>query len=289
MKKIILYTLLSTFILAACSDSCCDCDSNITSDGTGNFRLIRTWGGLWQGMEKPDILDVYFYHPTLAPRIETTYFDTTYFNMPAGKYHILTASNTDAGLFAGMEDYATAQIVLPVEVTDSNIMTCEAPLNLSDQVITVVTSDGQNECIVTPAPVNQVINFRFNIQSPVSVTSCRATLDGVQISKMLYIKQPAYTSARLPFEAKQIKENDFYKSLSILGLAPGTVHLLTVKTECTNGISQETIIDLTDKISFQSSPVQNCTVIINMNTNHVQTEVTITDWEPGTGGNIEFH
>lgn len=291
MKRITLdiYVLLSGFSFSACSDFCCDCDNNSHNTGTGNFRLVRDWGGLWQGMEKPEISDVYFYHPTQAPRLETVYYDTTYFNITVGKYHVLTVNSSAAGMLTGMEDYTTAQIVLPLEVTDSNIITCEAPFYTSDHVITAINSDGVTECTVTPLPGNKIINFQFKINSPVVITSCRAKLDGVQTSKMLYVNSPVYAYALLPFETQKTNKNDFYKSVSILGLAPGTVPLLTVLIECDNGISEETVIDLTDKINFQSSPVQNCTIKINISANDIQTDVVITDWEPGIDGNIEFH
>ena len=291
MKRITLYicVLLSSFSFPACSDFCCNCDSNNLNKGTGNFRLIWDWGGLWQGMEKPEISDVYFYHPTQAPRLETVYSDTTYFHIPAGKYHLLAINSSAADMLTGMEDYTTAQIVLPLEVTDSNIITCDAPFYVSDQVITTVNNDGVTECILTPVPGNRVINFLFKINSPITVLSCGATLDGVQTSKMLYVKSPVIAYALLPFEAMRTYNNDFNKTISILGLAPVASTLLTVQIECDNGISEQTVIDLTDKINFQSSPVQNCTISINMNANDIQTEVVITDWQPGIDGNIEFH
>lgn len=288
MKKIILYIYVCAtgLLLSGCNDYCCDCDNNNMAQ-SGNFRIIRDWGGL-ANMEKPDGLDVYFYHPALAPRHETVYTDTTYFDLPAGNYHILATSTTGAATYTGLDNYFTAQIVLPVEVKDSNAITVEAPASLLAGVTTTI-NERQNECTIIPVSLNKIINFTFNIHSPLRMSDCRAALGGVQTSVMLYTSQPVYAAALLPFVAKEIKENTFYKSLSTLGLAKGNANLLTIQLTDSNGINKETVLDLTDTISFETSHIQNCIIEITMNADTIQSSVTVKDFEPGTDGEINIH
>lgn len=287
MKKTlyIIYVCLSGFILTGCSDlECCDCENGIHQPG--NFRLVRDWGGLWAGLEKPEVTDVYFYHPALATIYNKVYSDTSYYELNAGDYHVLAINDAKA-TYTGMDNYYTAAINLPVTVTDSSVTTVEAPLCLTSSNVMNV-KDGKNECVVTFISINKIINFTFTVNSPVRVLSCGATLEGVQTSIMFCMKQPVYAGALLPFSTEKIKENTYYKSLSTFGLTTGSVNLLTIQIECENGITKEVTIDLTGKINFETSPVQNCNIQIDITPDSIYSNVSISDFQPGIDGEIQL-
>lgn len=286
MKKTILYICVCLAVfLCGCNDLCRDCDSDMRK---GNFRLIQDWTRLWSGMEKPGELDVYFFHPDFAPKYDRTFADTTYYDLPAGEYNIVAVNNAGKESYTGMDNYFTAQVTLPVRVTDSVVITGEAPLCLSAHNVTTVRGAG-SECTITPAPLIKVIHFSFKIRASAGVTSVRASLRGVQTSAMLCTNEEVYGDATLPFIPERKEGNDFYKPVSLLGFAPGTVNLLTVYITCRNGATLETVTDLSGRFNFQDSPVQSCTLTYDLDSTQPYPDIKIESWQPGTNGNININ
>lgn len=286
MKKSILYIyvcLFSCISLTGCSDQCCDCESN-QSSADRNFRLIRKWQ-LFEGIEKNIETEICFFHSDLAPVHKLVTTDTSYHKLPFGNYHILCMTSGD--YYTGLDNYYTAQIVLPLSYRDSVLTTVEAPVMYCGSVVDKINGvSDSSEVLLVPAI--KIINFRFIIRSPFSVLSCHAELSGVQTSAMLYVKQNSTTDALLPFEAKDRGNNIFGKSISILGLSCSTTQSLAVGITYADGKKQQTTVDLTDRFNFESSPIQNCTIVIDIDSAGVEevTSITIEDWQAGTDDDI---
>lgn len=285
MRKIAILCTLFVTVLAGCSENCCQC--NDCDNASGNFRLIRDLE-LWHTSEKPGELDVCFYSKTQAPIWDKLSRDTNYYNIPAGDYQILIINRSQpATYYTGLDNYYSAQASLPVQIDSNTVTTCEASLHISSYLTAVIAENGITEYTVQPAPINKIINFSVHVESNSKVTGCQAILLGVQTSVMLCTSETvASPSAQLPFQLSPEKENSFYKRLSLFGLTPGAV-ILTLQFSYEGG-TQETQIDISDKISFVS-PVQDCTINITIDKNLLHTDsVEISDWLPGTSGSIEL-
>lgn len=288
MKKSILYIyvcLFSCISLTGCSDQCCDCESN-QSSADRNFRLIRKWQ-LFEGIEKNIETEICFFHSDLAPVHKLVTTDTSYHKLSNGDYHILCMTAGD--YYTGLDNYYTAQVVLPLSLRDSILTTVEAPIIYRGSEVVKINGMSDSS-IISLTPAIKIINFRFIIRSPFSVLSCHAELSGVETSAMLYVKQNSTTFALLPFEAKDRGNNIFGKSISILGLSGSTTHSLEVGLTYADGKKQQTTVDLTDRFNFEASPIQNCTIVIDIDSAGVEevTSITIENWQAGTDDDINL-
>lgn len=288
MKRTLFYTgvCLTGLLLFGCNNQCRECEDQFLVNG--NFRLVLDWTKLWQGIEKPEEMNVYFYHSDLAPLKDKIYTDTTYYSLPSGRYNIVAVNNAGMESYTGMDHYYTAQVTLPVSVTDSLVTTMEAPLYLAAHH-TGTIGNTFKEGKMMPAPIIKIIHFTFRIKSGINIESIRAELEGVQTSAMLFTGEQTPGAACLPFMPVRKKENHFYKPISILGFAPGTINLLSVRMTCRNGSTLETVTDLSGKFDFQTSPVQSCTLYYDLENNGLEPEVKIESWQPGINQDIHIY
>ncbi len=288
MRRTLFYTgvCLTGLLLFGCNNQCQECEDQFI--GNGNFRLVLDWTKLWQGIEKPEEMNVYFYHSDLAPLKDKIYTDTTYYNLPSGRYNIVAVNNAGLENYTGMDHYYTAQVTLPVYVVDNLVTTTEAPLYLAAHH-TVAIGNTFKESKIMPAPIIKIIHFTFRIKSGINIESIRAELQGVQTSAMLFTEEQALGAACLPFIPLQTQENNFYKPVSILGFAPGEVNLLSVRMTCRDGSTLETVTDLSGKFDFQTSPVQSCTMYYDLENNGLEPDIMIESWQPGINQDIHIY
>lgn len=208
MRRTLFYigVCLTGLLLFGCNNQCRECEDQFKSNG--NFRLVLDWTKLWQGIEKPEEMNVYFYHSDLAPLKDKIYTDTTYYNLPSGRYNIVAVNNAGLENYTGMDHYYTAQVTLPVYVVDNLVTTTEAPLYLAAHH-TVAIGNTFKECKIMPAPIIKIIHFTFRIKSGINIESIRAELQGVQTSAMLFTEEQTLGAACLPFMPLRKKENHF--------------------------------------------------------------------------------
>lgn len=295
MKTVIyLSIVLSGILFLGCSNKCCDCDT-VIEEGNTNLRLIRNWSKLWEGMSKPEKVDVYFYNDLNSePQTICTYKDTTDLTLGNGSYNILAVS--DRNNITGLENYQTAKVSLPVRLLDDGKYITIEPSISTVATFTTALIDGNrgNECTITLRPIVYIINFRIKIRTDYSVegiVSCKAELQNVITSRMLSGgNDPAEVSAILQLPMSEKGKNIFDKRVSILGLS-GTGNFLDVFIECKDGTFKSAIVDLTKLFDFSLSPVQNCFIDLYVNTDQVTAEienVRIENWGQGDDDNIEL-
>lgn len=293
--KTIIYslTLLVFTTLYGCGNDCCDCDKDvIITTGEENLRLVRNWDKLWEGMAKPDELDVYFYHSQQYLKYQKTYTDTTYFSLPNGEYTVLAISKTKNVTYTGMESYGTANISVPVWTENGQRVTSNAPLAVTTYESVWIDNIENSVCVVTPKSVVNVINFRFNISTDSlfgGVDSCKTKLCGVQTDRMLCTNTGKGESAILPFTTIPIREGVFDGTVRILGLS-GKKDELQIEIVGKNQ-SIQAIVDLTDLFDFSLSPVQYCVIDLSVQADRLLAEIesiSISDWEQGDDGMIHF-
>lgn len=272
---------------AACSAECLECDCEDCEDaGSGHLELIRDWSGLWQGINKPAEIDIYMYHPTLAPWHKCTYTDTSYHVVPAGSYRVIAISRSETVKFQGMENYYTAEVCLPTQTIDSVLMVDEAPLHLIDYTAVNVFAERTTKCLVAPSPFIKVVNFRIHINRSGNVkeiVECKGRLNGVLTSAKICVVQNRWSSACLDFSTVKDVDN-FTKTVTLLGMNPGTGHELQLTLLDTDGTSKEFKVDITGKLDFADAPVLNCTIEINLT--GTQAEIGIMDWLPGISDDV---
>lgn len=287
-RKLFLGMALLSVALCSCSPECVDCGCDDCDDsGNGNFALIRDWSNLWQNTQQPEELDVYLYHQTLAPWHRTTYTDTSYYIVPSGSYQVVAVNKSNAVLFQGMDNYYTAEVCLPTRTIDSVLTVTEAPLNLIDQTSVRVTTEGTTACIVAPAPFIKVVNFRIHIirQGDVKeITGCKGRLSGVLTAAKICVEQNSWFSACLDFPTQKASENDFAKTVTLLGMNPGISHRLNLILTDIDGTSKRVEVDVTGQLDFSKVSVLNCTIEITLT--GTEAKVDIIDWQPGVEEDI---
>lgn len=282
-------TLLSGF-LSGCSSNCSECDTQ-GFFGQGNLRIIRSWEQLWKGLEKPQILDVYFFNMYQELQYFNIEKDTTYLSLNAGEYNILAIN--DASAVTGIGHYNTAKISLPRKKVSDKYFTSEAPLILTSSSIAYISENKMSECVLFPSPIISIINFRVIIKED-SLTSeikqCKGELHNVVTSKMLTGEEDKEsTTASLSFTASKTDKGFFEKRISILGLS-GDRNILELSLSIGNE-SKTLSLDLTNLFDFTLSPVQNCIIQIDLSGNRIKPvieNITIADWKQGIDENTEL-
>ncbi|MDE7373794.1 MAG: DUF5119 domain-containing protein [Odoribacter sp.] len=273
---------LSGCRLLECSD--CGCD-DCMDENTGNLEVFRDWSALRQGMERPEEVDIYLYHASLAPRHEVTYNDVERYAVAPGHYEVLAVNRQVSALFQGMDDYYTAEVCLPTHVRDSCVIVEEAPLLLFDRTA-VSVEEGLGRCTVVPAPFVKTINFSILVhrgENAGEIKACRGRLGGVLTSARICVRQQEWFSACLDFDTREEGADLFCKSVTLLGMSPDASHNLKLWLTDEHGTVREAEVDA-GKLDFSAASVLNCRIEVNLA--GTGTEVGIVDWEPRCTGDI---
>lgn len=272
--------------LSGCTSECSDCGCDDCMEGNfGNLELLRDWSALWQDMERPEEVDIYLYHASLAPRHEVTYSDVSRYEVVPGHYEVLAVNRQVSALFQGMDNYYTAEVCLPTRTQDSCVIVEEAPLLLFDRTA-VRVGDGQSRCTVVPAPFVKTINFSIRIHrggNAGEIKACRGRLGGVLTSAKICVRQQDYFSAFLDFDTQEESTDLFTKTVTLLGVTPDASHNLKLWLTDEYGMVQEADVD-TGELDFSDISVLNCHIEINITGTGM--EVGIVDWAPGCVGDI---
>ncbi len=281
MKKLkFLIGIVIAVNLSGCTSECseCGCDDCMDAD-IGNLELLRDWSAL-QDMEKPEEVDIYLYHPDLAPWHEVTYSDVSRYEVTPGHYEVLAVNRQDAVLFQGMDNYYTAEVCLPTRTQDSCTIVGEAPLPLFDRT-SVTVGKQKSRCTVSPAPFIKIINFTIRVHRQGNVKeieTCHGRLGGVLTSAKICVRQQDGFTASLDFNTRKENADLFKKSVTLLGMNPDSSHKLKLELTDESGMVREAEVD-TGKLDFSDTSVLNCNIEINLT--GTGTEVGIVDWELG--------
>lgn len=279
---IVVVVSLSGCRLQECSDCGCDDCMGVYS---GNLEVFRDWSALRQDMERPEEVDVYLYHASLAPRHEVTYNDIERYDVAPGRYEVLAVNRQDSVCFRGMDNYYTAEVCLPTRMRDSCVIVEEAPLLLFDRTA-VSVEDGSGRCTVVPASFVKTINFVIRVyrrENLGGIRACRGRLGGVLTSARICVRQQDCFSASLDFDTREEGADLFCKSVTLLGMSPDASHNLKLWLTDEHGTVREAEVDA-GKLNFSAASVLNCRIEVNLAGTGM--EVGIVDWEPGCTGDI---
>jgi hypothetical protein len=214
--------------------------------------------------------------------------DTVLSSINAGKNNILLINDVSEVSFDNLNNKESAQISLKTLTKGKKVYVNSAPLIFTDKKNIDVLPFDTVKVRFIPILSEKKINFKFQINGDVNVSSLSAELSGIQTKYSLSSMSAISSEAILPFDGIMSKENNFSKSIFTLGInkKTGIKKLLSIKLNMSDQMNLNQNIDLTDKLDNSDGAVIDCTIIISINKTQLYT--TIQDWTTHDWGAINF-
>lgn len=253
---------------------------------TGNVLVLADWDNLWDTLEKPESLEVFFYGKSLDPK--AFFGDTLYSGISSGNSNILIYNPHEDIIIKGKETLATAEIHLPTYFNGNTRAVKESPLICTSYEQALIPIEDVVTVRTSPRPIVKQMDFTINIVSQGQIgeiLSCDAMLSGMTTGYSLMTNQPhSNNRASVFFPLQKIDSAQFRHDFFVLGVAPSAQNILTITVKLSDGEVKTSAIDLSTELNSFTDDIFSCCIDVNITAASI--EVTISQWEQGIFGQL---
>jgi hypothetical protein len=289
IKKTQLLLLITLTLLTS------SCDFSEECHYKGDVQLFFDWKKLVDGDAVPQRMETFFYGEGTIPQSFILSKDTLLTGIAAGQQQVVTLNHPSQVTFTGTENFETLQLCLPTFMEKRSLHTTEAPMIYMDQQQIKVEPYDTVSCHLVPQPIIQQVNFEFEVIRDIAVAAPQkldAELSGVSTAYLISRMEAVRSSAILGFSTQKESENEFKKSIRVLGLNPSVSGLeaipkiLSVSLTLEDGHLYSSEIDLTNKFENFQTGVLTCRIEIHITNQGMSMQIA--DWKTLDWGDIHI-
>ena len=289
MKNTQLLLLICLILLSS------SCDFSEECHYKGDVQVCFDWKKLVDGDAVSQRMETFFYGEGNTPQSFILSKDTLLTGIAAGQQQVVTLNHPLQVTFAGTDRFETFQLCLPTFMENGSLHTTEAPMIYMDQQQIKVEPYDTVSCRLVPQPVIQQVNFEFEVIREVVIAAPQkldAELSGVSTVYLVSRMEAARSSAILGFYTQKESENEFKKSIRVLGLNPSVSGLetipkiLSVSLTLEDGHLYNSEIDLTSKFDNFQTGVLTCRIEIHITNQGMSMQIA--DWKTLDWGDIHI-
>ena len=289
IKKTQLLLLITLTLLSS------SCDFSEECHYKGDVQLLFDWKKLVDGDVVPERMETLFYGEGNTAQSFTLSKDTLLTGIAAGQQQVVTLNHPSQVTFTGTDNFETLQLCLPTFMENGSLHTTEAPMIYMDQQQIKVEPYDTVSCRLVPQPLIQQVNFEFEVIREVVIAAPQkidAELSGVSTAYLVSRMEAVRSSAILGFLTQKEYENEFKKSIRVLGLNPSVSGLeviskiLSVSLTLEDGHLYSSEIDLTSKFENFQTGVLTCRIEIHITNQGMNMQIA--DWKTLDWGDIHI-